>query len=86
MLINLLTLGAACALGAFLISLRMSDRGRTRRAGALFVTMLALLLAEMYPAWFPVFGAVGIVAAFVYAISAMRQLRGQSDDDGPGRM
>ncbi|MGB7754471.1 MAG: hypothetical protein WBL23_00180 [Salinisphaera sp.] len=85
MLLNLLTLGAACALGAFLISLRMGDRGRRQRAGALFVAMLALLLVQLYPRLEIVFGAIAIAAALAYALSALRQTRTKDrgrDDSG----
>ena len=46
-MLNLLTAGAACALGAFFIALRLGERGRIQRAGALFVAMLCLMLAVM---------------------------------------
>lgn len=87
MLLNLLTLGAACALGAFLISLRIGDRGRMQRSGALFVAMLALLLVKLYPRLEVVFGAIAIAAALAYAISALRQVRAnhQGRDDSGDR-
>ncbi|HET7315348.1 hypothetical protein, partial [Salinisphaera sp.] len=71
MLLDLLTLGAAFALGAFLISLRLGERGRIQRSGALFVAMLALLLAQLYPQIELVFGAIAIAAALAYAIPAV---------------
>lgn len=87
MLLNLLTLGAACALGAFLISLRLGDRGRMQRSGALFVAMLGLLLARLYPRLEIVFGSIAIAAALAYAIPAVRQIRARRDrrDDSNDR-
>ncbi len=87
MLLNLLTLGAACALGAFLISLRLGDRGRMQRSGALFVAMLALLFVKLYPRFEIVFGAIAIAAALAYAIPALRQMRARRDrpDDSDDR-
>lgn len=79
MLLNLLTLGAACALGAFLLSLRLGDRKRIQRAGALFVAMLALLLTKLYPRLEVVFGAIAIAAALAYAIPAARQALAQRE-------
>ncbi|KEZ77260.1 hypothetical protein [Salinisphaera hydrothermalis] len=79
MLLNLLTLGAACALGAFLISLRLGDRGRVQRSGALFVAMLGLLLARLYPQLEVIFGAIAIAAALAYAIPAVRHIRSRRD-------
>lgn len=80
MLLDLLTLGAAFALGAFLISLRLGERGRIQRSGALFAAMLALLLAQLYPQIELVFGAIAIAAALAYAIPAVRHLRAQRRD------
>lgn len=82
MLLNLLTVGAACALGAFLISLRMGNRDRIRQSGALFVAMLGLLLARLYPAWEILFSAIAIGAALAYAVPTVRDLlAGRTDDD-----
>lgn len=75
MLLNLLTAGAACALGAFLISLRLGERARIQRAGALFLAMLALLLAGLFPAAQLFFGILAIAAALAYAIPAVRSIR-----------
>lgn len=83
MLVYLLTAGVACGLGAFLISLRMGGRGRMQQAGALFLAMLALLLAQLYPDWGGLLGIVSIIAALAYAIPAARSAlgqRGHNDD------
>lgn len=87
MLLDLLTLGAACALGAFLIGLRIGDRGRIQRAGALFIAMLALLLSRLYPHLGLVFEAIAVAAALAYAIPAVRQLRSEQHcrDDSDDR-
>ncbi|AWN17088.1 hypothetical protein [Salinisphaera sp. LB1] len=85
MLLNLLTVGAACAMGAFLISLRMGDRGRMQRSGALFVAMLALLLVRLYPQFEIVFGAIAVAAALAYAISALRHAGARRRDDSGDR-
>lgn len=85
MLPALLTAGAACALGAFLISLRLGERGRMQRSGALFIAMLGLLLAELYPRWWGVFGAIALVAALAYAIPAVREALSKRDDDSHDR-
>lgn len=74
MLLILLTIGAACALGAFFISLRLGDRGRMQRSGAVFVAMLALLLSQLYPHWGLLFGIIAIIAALAYAIPALRNM------------
>ncbi|WP_423820741.1 hypothetical protein V5738_10410 [Salinisphaera sp. SPP-AMP-43] len=74
MLLNLLTIGSACAMGAFLISLRMGHRDRIRQSGALFVAMLGLLLARLYPAWEWLFSAIAIGAALAYAVPTVRDL------------
>ncbi|ROO26639.1 hypothetical protein [Salinisphaera japonica] len=81
MLLNLLTAGAACALGAFLIALRIGEPGRVQRAGALFVAMLSLMLAVIFPGAELFFGFVGIVAAIAYAIPAVRSIRSTSEDE-----
>ena len=80
MLLNLLTAGAACALGAFFIALRLGERGRVQRAGALFVAMLCLMLALMYPSAELFFGCLAIVAAVAYAVPAIRSIREHKDD------
>ena len=80
MLLNLLTAGAACALGAFFIALRLGERGRIQRAGALFVAMLCLMLAVMYPAADLFFGCTALVAAVAYAVPAIRSIREQNND------
>tara|TARA_B100000925_G_scaffold193203_1_gene146198 strand:- start:276 stop:521 length:246 start_codon:yes stop_codon:yes gene_type:complete len=80
MLLNLLTAGAACALGALLIALRLGEKGRIQRAGALFVAMLSLMLAVLWPDAELLFGSVGIVAAIAYAIPAVRSIRDTSKD------
>ncbi|MGN8157257.1 hypothetical protein ACS8Y6_05125 [Salinisphaera sp. RV14] len=85
MLLNLLTVGAACAMGAFLISLRMGDRGRMQRSGALFVAMLALLLVRLYPRFEIVFGAIAVAAALAYAIPALRHAGARRRDDSGDR-
>lgn len=87
MLLDLLTLGAACALGAFFISLRIGDRGRMQRSGALFVAMLALLLSRLYPHLGLMFEAIAVAAALAYAIPALRQLRSEQHrrDDSSDR-
>lgn len=80
MLSTLLTIGSGCALGAFVFSLKLGDRRRSRSTFALFVAMLLLLLYSLYPAYEGLLGALAIVAAGVYAFLALR--RPAIDDDG----
>jgi len=49
MLVNLLTVGACFALGAFVFSLKLGNRRRSISAFALFVAMLSLMLYALYP-------------------------------------
>lgn len=83
LLLDLLTVGACCALGAFLISLRMRDSGRMKRSGALFIAMLALLLGRLFPHAFVVCAGIGMAAALAYAVSALGDLRRRERDDEP---
>lgn len=77
----LLTAGAAFALAAVLVALRLGDRARAGRAAALFTVMLAMLLGQLYPGFFPLFGAVAIAAALAYTISALRGRRAPGGED-----
>lgn len=72
---TLLTAGAACALGALLISLRIGERDRIRAAAALFVAMLGLLLAVLYPGAQLFFATLALVAAVAYAVLAIIVMR-----------
>lgn len=73
MLSTLLTIGSGCALGAFVFSLKLEDRRRSRSTFALFVAMLLLLLYSLYPAYGWLLAGPAIVAAGVYAFLALKQ-------------
>lgn len=72
---TLLSIGVACALTALIMSLFMRDRARIRQSVAMFVAVLAVLLAQIYPQWANPLAAVAVIAAFAYALQALWTMR-----------